>query len=213
MKILELEKPLGDLVSATDTLTGGKLSRRRKMKAKLIELKDKLGMKDGGKVQKLQGGGEALGGGGSGLGTKTIDINTSSGRRMISRIRKIMPDASRDEIIEFGINQGVLKKAKGGEVPVKMQGGGPVLSEILGEAAKNISDADRKLMNDILGESGKTISDADRAKINRIMGSRKMQGGGKVKKYIGGGPVKSEKGKLTCRGMGAAMTGGKFKIR
>ena len=42
---------------------------------------------------------------------------------------------------------------------------------------------------------------------------QKLQGGGKVKKYIGGGPVKSEKGKLTCRGMGAAMTGGKFKIR
>jgi hypothetical protein len=58
MKILELEKPLGDLVSTVDTLTGGKLSRRRKMKAKLIELKDKLGMKDGGKVQKFSGGGE-----------------------------------------------------------------------------------------------------------------------------------------------------------
>jgi len=42
---------------------------------------------------------------------------------------------------------------------------------------------------------------------------QKLEGGGKVKKYIGGGPVKSEKGKSTCRGMGAAMTGGKFKIR
>ena len=87
------------------------------------------------------------------------------------------------------------------------------IAEILGEGAKNISDADRKLMNDILGESGKTISDADRAKINRIMGSRKMQGGGKVKKYIGGGPVKSGKSKSICRGMGAAMAGGKFKLR
>ena len=50
MKILELEKPLGDLVSAADAATGGKLTRRRKMKAKLIELKDKLGMEAGGEA-------------------------------------------------------------------------------------------------------------------------------------------------------------------
>ena len=43
--------------------------------------------------------------------------------------------------------------------------------------------------------------------------AKEMQGGGKVKKYIGGGPVKSEKGKSICRGMGAARAGGKFKIR
>ena len=68
MKILELEKPLGDLVSAADAATGGKLSRRRKMKAKLIELKDKLGMKDGGlaeaidkvKAKEMEKGGEAV---------------------------------------------------------------------------------------------------------------------------------------------------------
>jgi len=68
MKILELEKPLGDLVSATDAAMGGKLSRRRKMKAKLIELKDKLGMKDGGlamaiekvKAKEMEAGGEAV---------------------------------------------------------------------------------------------------------------------------------------------------------
>ena len=68
MKILELEKPLGDLVSATDAAMGGKLSRRRKMKAKLIELKDKLGMKDGGlamaiekvKAKEMEKGGEAV---------------------------------------------------------------------------------------------------------------------------------------------------------
>ena len=33
-----------------------------------------------------------------------------------------MPDASRDEIIKFGLNSGVLKKEKGGEVPSKFKG-------------------------------------------------------------------------------------------
>ena len=54
MKILELEKPLGDLVSAMDAMTGGKFSKKRKRAAKFIEIKDKLGMKDGGLAEAIE---------------------------------------------------------------------------------------------------------------------------------------------------------------
>ena len=107
-----------------------------KLQKKMEEIMEELGMmspriksvkkKDGGlmeaiekvKAKEMQGGGEALNSPkfGSKGGTKTIDINTPSGRRKISEIRKIMPGASRDEIIEFGVNAGVLKKAKGGPI-------------------------------------------------------------------------------------------------
>jgi hypothetical protein len=117
---------------------------------KFIENKNIKNKKDGGlaeaiekvKAKEMQGGGEALRGGGKGLGTKTIDINTPSGRRKISQIRKIMPDASRDEIIKFGINAGVLKKAKGGKVPLKMQKGGMAPRRDLGmKAMRRLDDA------------------------------------------------------------------------
>ena len=53
MRILELEKPLGALLSAVDAMEGGKLSKKRKTRAKLIELKDKLGMEMGGEVMDM----------------------------------------------------------------------------------------------------------------------------------------------------------------
>ena len=76
------------------------------------------------KAKKMESGGEALGSPkfGAKSGVRTIDINTPTGRRKISEIRKILPGASRDEIIEFGVNAGVLKKEKGGEVPAKFKG-------------------------------------------------------------------------------------------
>ena len=68
MKILELEKPLGELLKPLDAMKGGRLSKNRKKAAKLIEIMDKLGMKDGGlaqaiekvKAKGMQGGGEAV---------------------------------------------------------------------------------------------------------------------------------------------------------
>ena len=76
------------------------------------------------KAKEMQSGGEALSSPkfGAKSGVKSIDINTPTGRRKISEIRKILPGASRDEIIEFGVNAGVLKKEKGGEVPAKFKG-------------------------------------------------------------------------------------------
>ena len=87
MRILELEKPLGALLSAVDAMEGGKLSKKRKTRAKLIELKDKLGMEmggevmdmtksqpvnmmDGGKIKKMNMGGVVQGRGGSFKGVK-----------------------------------------------------------------------------------------------------------------------------------------------
>ena len=101
-------------------------------------IREIIGKKDGGLAEaiekvkkedavKMENGGEALSSPvfkGKSFGKRTADINTPTGRRMIQQIRKIMPDASRDEIIKFGLNAGVLKKAKGGEVPVKMKRGG-----------------------------------------------------------------------------------------
>ena len=90
----------------------------------LMEAIEKVKKED---AVKMENGGEALSSPvfkGKSFGKRTADINTPTGRRMIQQIRKIMPDASRDEIIKFGLNAGVLKKAKGGEVPVKMAEGG-----------------------------------------------------------------------------------------
>ena len=68
MKILELEKPLGGLLKPLDAMKGGRLSKNRKKAAKLIEIMDKLGMKDGGlaeaiekvKAKEMKLGGEAV---------------------------------------------------------------------------------------------------------------------------------------------------------
>ena len=35
--------------------------------------------------------------------------------------------------------------------------------------SRNISDADRKIVNALLNESGRTISNADRAKVNALL--------------------------------------------
>ena len=98
----------------------------------LLKSRGKSKFKDGGlaeaiekvKAKEMQSGGEALSSPkfGAKSGGKSIDINTPTGRRKISEIRKILPGASRDEIIEFGVNAGVLKKEKGGEVPAKFKG-------------------------------------------------------------------------------------------
>lgn len=88
----------------------------------LMEAIEKVKKED---AVKMENGGEALSSPvfqGKSFGKKTADINTPTGRRMIQQIRKIMPDASRDEIIKFGLNAGVLKKEKGGEVPAKFKG-------------------------------------------------------------------------------------------
>ena len=100
-------------------------------------IREIIGKKDGGLAEaiekvkkedavKMENGGEALSSPvfkGKSFGKRTADINTPTGRRMIQQIRKIMPDASRDEIIKFGLNAGVLKKAKGGPIKVSIARG------------------------------------------------------------------------------------------
>jgi len=99
-----------------------------------------------------------------------------------------------------------------------------------------ISDRDRAMVGAMLGEGGKMISDADRQMVSQMMGARKMEDGGVVpakfkgfsklpedvqqkmnptlaKKFKKGGPVKMGSGGGVCRGMGAARSGGKFKLR
>ena len=77
----------------------------------------------------------------------------------------------------------MLKKAKGGEVPVKMQDGG-----LTGGQKKLDKNKDGK----ISGEDFK------------LLRAEPMKLGGVVKMGAGGG---------VCRGMGAARAGGKFKLR
>ena len=139
------------------------------------------------KAKEMQGGGEALSSPkfGSKGGSRTIDINTPSGRRKISEIRKIMPGASRDEIIEFGVNAGVLKKAKGGTIrPMRaMNKLDDAVEEFIetiepfqgtvrkGEKLRNIDGKTmiiRQMPNPNF--SGNTISDRDRAMVGAMLG-------------------------------------------
>lgn len=99
-----------------------------------------------------------------------------------------------------------------------------------------ISDRDRAMVGAMLGEGGRMISDADRQMVSQMMGARRMEDGGVVpakfkgfsklpedvqqkmnptlaKKFKKGGPVKMGSGGGVCRGMGAARSGGKFKLR
>jgi hypothetical protein len=69
------------------------------------------------KAKEMQGGGEAKSGG------KAVSINTSTGRRKMAEIRKLMPGASVDEVKEFGLKAGILKMKEGGEaIPPKFKG-------------------------------------------------------------------------------------------
>ena len=122
-----------------------------------------------------------------------------------------------------------------GSRPKKMKYGGKVKKmEAGGSAGRNISDADRERVNNIMGEMGKTISDADREALNQLIGEISS---GKKKKKMPSGPIRMPKaiknmrarrasrggageagpavtrykdGGAVCRGMGAAMRGGKF---
>jgi|8_EtaG_2_1085327.scaffolds.fasta_scaffold81262_2 hypothetical protein len=109
-----------------------------------IELRKMLGRKDGGKVQKLSGGGEA-------------DPKTDLEKQM--------------------------------------------------EALQEIMDAETQ--GGFAGTD--SVTDKDREAMKKFM--RNMKKGGSVKGYKYGGPTGTSYGKEVCRGMGAARTGGKFKIR
>ena len=125
MKILELEKPLGDLVSAMDAMTGGKFSKKRKRAAKFIEIKDKLGMKDGGLAEAIE------------KVKKEDAVKMKRGGMAPARAPRKMGflDEAVDEFIEtMEPFQGTVKKGEtlrnmkfGGSVkPVKMGAGGGV---------------------------------------------------------------------------------------
>ena len=75
--------------------------------------------------------------------------------------------------------------------------GKPKKMELGGEATKPLVGGQKKL---------------DKNKDGRISGDdfAMMEYGGKVEEYGGGGKVKG--GKMSCRGMGAALRGGGFKI-
>ena len=55
-----------------------------------------------------------------------------------------------------------------------------------------------------------TITDKDREAMKKFM--KNMKKGGSVKGYKYGGSISTSYGKGICRGMGAARSGGKFKI-
>jgi len=94
-----------------------------------------------------------------------------------------------NEMTEYDIEQ--LLKAKGKRF------GGKVKKMKLGGEAKPLVGGQFKL---------------DKNKDGKISGEdfAKMEMGGKVKEYGGGGKVKG--GKMTCRGMGKAIKGGGFSI-
>ena len=207
MKILELEKPLGDLVSAMDAMTGGKFSKKRKRAAKFIEIKDKLGMKDGGLAEAIE------------KVKKEDAVKMRRGGMAPARAPRKMGflDEAVDEFIEtMEPFQGTVKK---GETLRNIDGKTMVVSRTPNPNFR-----------------GNRVSDADREMRLKILGARKMENGGKVppkfkgfsklpedvqeqmnptlaKKFEKGGVVKMGKGGGVCKGMGIARAGGKFKLR
>ena len=207
MKILELEKPLGDLVSAMDAMTGGKFSKKRKRAAKFIEIKDKLGMKDGGLAEAIE------------KVKKEDAVKMRRGGMAPARAPRKMGflDEAVDEFIEtMEPFQGTVKK---GETLRNIDGKTMVVSRTPNPNFR-----------------GNRVSDADREMMLKILGARKMENGGKVppkfkgfsklpedvqeqmnptlaKKFEKGGVVKMGKGGGVCKGMGIARAGGKFKLR
>ena len=107
MRILELEKPLGALLSAVDAMEGGKLSKKRKTRAKLIELKDKLGMEMGGEV---------------------MDMTKSQPVSMMDEGGQAISDADRDKVKKL-----LKKKDNKGGSPFIMPGQKKLMNKVLGK--------------------------------------------------------------------------------
>ena len=84
------------------------------------------------------------------------------------------------------------------------------------EGTKKIMKKLKKIRGMELGGEAKPLvggqKKLDKNKDGRISGDdfAMMEMGGKVEEYGGGGSVKG--GKMSCRGMGAALRGGGFKI-
>ena len=212
MKILELEKPLGDLVSAMDAMTGGKFSKKRKRAAKFIEIKDKLGMKDGGLAEAIEKVKKE-----DAVKMKKGGMAPARGPRRMGFLGQAV-----DEFIEtMEPFQGTVRK---GETLRNVDGKTMVVRRM-----PNPNFIQREMM----GEQGRMISDADRQMIMQMMGARRMADGGKVpakfkgfsklpekvqekidkdlaSKYKKGGEVKKKsaiKKRIAIRGFGIAKRG------
>jgi len=99
-------------------------------------------------------------------------------------------------------NQFKLDKNKNGRIDggdfAKMEVGGEALVTPIMKG-KRISEKRKKL-----------LLRREKEEMKKDIPVKKMEMGGKVKEYGGGGKVKG--GKMTCRGMGAAVKGGGFSI-
>ena len=112
-----------------------------------------------------------------------------------------------------------VKKRFGGKVVQKMQGGGSPLSpEEMEKAIREIKEQGTVFGKgkELSKDQTKKIADKFESDFNSIFGKKyggaikKMRYGGKVEEYGGGGKVKG--GKMSCRGMGAALRGGGYTI-
>jgi hypothetical protein len=117
--------------------------------------------------------------------------------------------------------QQALREALSGGATGGMAGGmrprkRPNIANMMGEAGKTISDADRQRAMDRAGmlqaleagEMGMGMSDADLAMLRKKLG---MMGGGAVMRYKKGGAVKKTRTKKPKNGCTMKGRGGKYK--
>jgi len=133
---------------------------------------------------------------------KTESLDKEFSKKVAKQNEKNMKNVKKMKDGGLTGNQFKLDKNKNGRIDggdfAKMEVGGEALVTPIMKG-KRISEKRKKL-----------LLRREKEEMKKDIPVKKMEMGGKVEEYGGGGKVKG--GKMTCRGMGAAVKGGGFSI-
>ena len=133
---------------------------------------------------------------------KTESLDKEFSKKVAKQNEKNMKNVKKMKDGGLTGNQFKLDKNKNGRIDggdfAKMEVGGEALVTPIMKG-KRISERRKKL-----------LLRREKEEMKKDIPVKKMEMGGKVEEYGGGGKVKG--GKMTCRGMGAAVKGGGFSI-